>query len=90
VAKGGPDRKVAEILNAISEAEQVSIEKLPHVHPDQSLSLALERMGTTGLHVLPVVSRANVRQLIGIIALDDILRSYGVVKEISFMDGKEI
>jgi CIC family chloride channel protein len=50
----------------------------PHVHPDQSLHLALERMGSSGLNVLPVVSRASLRQLIGIVVLDDILRAYGV------------
>jgi chloride channel protein, CIC family len=42
------------------------------------LSLALERMGTTKLHVLPVVSRANVRQLLGIVVLEDVLEAYGV------------
>jgi hypothetical protein len=30
--------------------------------------------------VLPVVSRANVRQLLGIVVLDDILKAYGVAK----------
>ena len=55
-------------------------ERAPHVHPDHSLSVALERMGTTGLNVLPVVSRANLRQLIGIIALEDILDAFGVTK----------
>ena len=50
----------------------------PHVHPDHTLSLALERMGTTKLHVLPVVSRANVRQLLGIVVLEDVLGAYGV------------
>jgi hypothetical protein len=35
-------------------------------------------MGTAGLKVLPVVSRANVRKVIGIVALDDILNTYGV------------
>jgi hypothetical protein len=37
-------------------------------------------MGNTGLNVLPVVSRANVRQLIGMIALDDVLDAYGVAR----------
>jgi CBS domain-containing protein len=42
--------------------------------------VALERMGNTGLNVLPVVSRANVRLLIGMIALDDVLDAYGVAR----------
>ncbi len=53
-------------------------EKLPHVHPDHSLSIALERMGTARLHVLPVVSRANLNTLLGIVVLEDVLDAYGV------------
>jgi hypothetical protein len=37
-------------------------------------------MGASGLNVLPVVSRASVRQLMGIVVLDDILHAYGVAK----------
>ena len=45
----------------------------PHVHADQPLPLALERMGATQLDLLPVVSRANVHKLEGVITLQDIL-----------------
>jgi CIC family chloride channel protein len=48
----------------------------PHVHADQSLPFALERMGATQLEMLPVVSRADVRKLEGIITLQDILEAY--------------
>jgi len=72
MAEGGSDKKVIEIVGDASD--------LPHVHPDHALSQALERMGTSRLNVLPVVSRANVRQLIGVVALDDILHAYGVKK----------
>lgn len=50
----------------------------PHVHSDQSLDLALERMGANQLDVLPVVNRANVHELEGIVTLGDVLESYGV------------
>jgi CIC family chloride channel protein len=73
------NKKIAEILQD-GAAGGFSTEENPHVHPDHSLSLALERMGSSGLNVLPVVSRANVRQLIGVIVLDDILKTYGVAK----------
>jgi CBS domain-containing protein len=73
---GAGNQRVAEVL----PAGPPSAEEIPHVHPDHSLSLALEQMGASGLNVLPVVSRANLRQLIGIIALDDILDAYGVSK----------
>jgi CIC family chloride channel protein len=49
-----------------------------HVHPDHSLSLALERLGASHLDALPVVSRANVRELLGVVTLQDILAWFGV------------
>ena len=50
----------------------------PHVHADHSLDLALERMGETGFDVLPVVSRANLHELEGVVGLLDVLRAFGV------------
>ena len=49
----------------------------PHVHVDQPLSLALERMGAAHLDVLPVVSRADVHRLEGMVTLQDVLSFYG-------------
>jgi CBS domain-containing protein len=77
-AQGGSNKRVAEILSEASKDEPATAEKLPHVHPDHSLSMALELMGTSGLNVLPVVSRANVREVIGVVVLHDILEAYGV------------
>ena len=56
----------------------MELENFTHLHPDHSLHLALERMGSSGLGVLPVVSRASVRQLMGIVVLEDVLKAYGV------------
>ena len=53
----------------------------PHVHSDQGLDLALERMGANQIDILPVVSRADVHQLEGIVTLRDVLDSYGVGPE---------
>lgn len=50
----------------------------PHVHRDQALDLALDLMGTSGLELLPVVSRAEVNKLEGVITLDDLLELFGV------------
>jgi len=85
-AGGASHKKVAEIFGEHSRTGHSTAEELPHVHPDHSLSLALERMGTSGLNVLPVVSRANVRGLIGVIVLDDILEAYGVARRSSSME----
>jgi CBS domain-containing protein len=38
----------------------------------------LERMGAARLELLPVVSRADVHKLLGVITLRDVLNSFGV------------
>jgi chloride channel protein, CIC family len=52
--------------------------EFPHLHTDHSLELALARMGQTHTDVLPVVSRANVHELLGIVRLQDVLQAYGL------------
>ena len=56
----------------------VDADDFPHVHIDHPLHVALERMGASQLEALPVVSRANVHQLRGIVTLQDVLAQYGV------------
>jgi CIC family chloride channel protein len=65
----GPEKKLGDLVNPLS---------FPHVHLDQGLDLALERMGTNRIEILPVVSRANVHKLEGIVTLHDVLDAYGV------------
>jgi len=69
MANGEEAKQLRELVNALD---------FPHVHADHPLHVALERMGAAKLDVLPVVSRANVHDLIGIVVLRDILNSYGV------------
>jgi chloride channel protein, CIC family len=57
--------------------EFVAAGEFPHLHVDHPLSLALERMGATHLEVLPVVNRADVHKLEGIVTLQDVLNLYG-------------
>jgi CIC family chloride channel protein len=66
-----PAKKLSEIVDPLA---------YPHVHSDQSLDVALNRMGAAQLDVLPVVSRLNVHKLEGVITLRDVLNSYGVGK----------
>ena len=56
----------------------------PHVHPDHGLDLALERMGANQIDIIPVVNRANIHQLAGTIALQDVLDVYGVAPRQNF------
>jgi CIC family chloride channel protein len=79
-ADEGSKKTIADILQGDSENGRFAGDDTAHVHLDHSLSVALERMGASGLNVLPVVSRANVHQLVGIVVLDDILHTYGVDK----------
>ena len=65
----GADKKLGELVDALA---------FPHVHPDQGLDLALERMGTNQIEILPVVNRADMHKLEGIVTLRDVLDAYGV------------
>jgi CIC family chloride channel protein len=65
----GADKQLGELVDGLV---------FPHIHPDQGLDLALERMGANQIDVLPVVSRADVHKLEGVVTLQDVLGSYGV------------
>src|ERR1022692_675250 len=65
----GADKKLSELVDALV---------FPHVHSDQGLDLALERMGANQIEILPVVSHADVHKLEGIVTLRDVLDGYGV------------
>ena len=61
-----------------AESDTSALEEFPHVHADQPVELALERMGSDHVSMLPVLDRANVKHVRGVVLGDDILRSYGV------------
>jgi chloride channel protein, CIC family len=65
----GSDKKLGELVSTLD---------FPHVHSDQGLDLALDRMGTNQIELLPVVSRGDVHKLEGVVTLRDVLDSYGV------------
>jgi predicted transcriptional regulator len=73
---GAGDRPVSEILAPLPKGA-LDAHNFPHVHPDHPLGLALQRMGDLRLDVLPVVSRANVLEIVGVITSADVLRAYG-------------
>src|SRR6267154_3907643 len=69
-ADGDSNKKLSDLIEG---------EEFPHLHADQSLTVALERMGAAGVDALPVVSRADVHKLEGIVALQDVMKLYGLV-----------
>jgi CIC family chloride channel protein len=52
--------------------------QVPHLHTDHALHLALERMSKYHFDVLPVVHRADIHKLEGVVTLADVLNAYGV------------
>ena len=69
LADGGSTKKLRELVDPVN---------FPHLHADHSLTSALERLGTSHMDVLPVVSRADVHKLEGIVVLQDVLKFYGL------------
>lgn len=69
---------LGELVPEPLPADQLTAENFPHVHPDHPLDIALRRLAQSGLPVLPVVSRSNLRDLKGTISVEDILQSYAL------------
>jgi CIC family chloride channel protein len=69
MADGKESKQLKDLVDALD---------FPHIHADQPLHMALEGMGEAGLDVLPVVSRANIHHLMGVVVLPDVLNLYGV------------
>jgi chloride channel protein, CIC family len=76
---------VAQLEKAVADGEEgktvrsfVKSTEFPHVHADHPLHVVLERMGSAKLDLLPVVSRANIHHLLGVVVLPDVLSDFGV------------
>jgi CIC family chloride channel protein len=89
VAEGG--KFLGMLSKAVLEASRPDTSEIrdlldngefPHVHLDHTLDVALHRMGSNNVQELPVVSRRDVHKLEGIVALDDVLRLYGIGKQL--------
>jgi chloride channel protein, CIC family len=70
-------KAAADGLSNTKLMELIERREFPHLHADHSLTVALERMGAAGVDALPVVSRADVHKLEGIVAVQDVLKFYG-------------
>jgi CBS domain-containing protein len=72
------EETLAQLVPEPGPTPTLTARNFPHVHPDYTLDAAMHRIAESGLPVLPVVSRANVRDLKGTISLEDILAAYRV------------
>jgi CIC family chloride channel protein len=76
--QGRQEMTVARLMQIARRSDGQRFADVPHVHNDQPLSRAFARMRDTGHNVLPVVSRANPRIMLGVVTFADILKAYGV------------
>ena len=81
MAEGRGDRVLGELLPVDVPNPLLTSENFPHLHMDHPLDMALRRMAHSKLNVLPVVGRADIRDLKGVVSLKDILEAYGVAGE---------
>jgi CIC family chloride channel protein len=76
LSKEAQYQAVGELLPAAAEARPTA-DSFPHIHMDQPLDTAMRRMAQSGLDALPVVSRSNMRELVGVLSRQDALAAYG-------------
>jgi CIC family chloride channel protein len=77
------DRETLECASVDGRREQplatfVETLHVPHLHTDHALHLALDRLSKYHLDVLPVVNRADIHKLEGVITLSAVLDAYGI------------
>ena len=77
MAEGEGERTLDQLVLA-PHPDRLTAEEFPHLHADQSLDFAMRRLAETGLNVLPVVSRTNIRELKGTISMQGILAAYAM------------
>jgi CIC family chloride channel protein len=81
IAEGHGQRALGELLPVDVPNPLLGSENFPHLHMDHPLDMALRRMAHSKINVLPVVGRSDIRDLKGVVSLQDILRAYRVAGE---------
>jgi chloride channel protein, CIC family len=67
-------KRVVESEDSRPLEETQILPVVPYLHPDEDLQVALRQ--ATNYSLVPVLSRANVSRILGVINLDDIMRAY--------------
>lgn len=80
-AAGGAKGTVRQLMQRLSPGTNSLEATFAHLHTDHTLGQALTRMGESHHTVLPVVSRADVSMLLGLVTLPDVLHAFGVENE---------
>jgi len=67
-------------LVAVPASYRLAADQFPHLHPDHTLDIAMQRLAETGLGALPVVSRTSLRELKGTVSMQDVMAAYAMGK----------
>ena len=78
VQTGQGEMLLGDLLALLDSDSPLTAENFPHVHDDHPLDVVMRRMAETGLKILPIVSRSNLRELKGTVSLKDIMDAYGL------------
>jgi len=83
--ESGPKRKTLKV-------KDVANQNLVVTYPDESVRMALRRMAPRDLSRLPVVSREDPTQLLGIVRRNDVIRAYeiGTLRRTEAEPGSEL
>lgn len=78
VKRGEGKLSVQQVMDRGRVSSGATDAAFEHLHTDHTLGQALTRMGESQHNTLPVVSRADVSILLGVVTLPDILHAFGV------------
>jgi CIC family chloride channel protein len=67
-------KRLVDSADARPLEETQTLSVVPYLHPDEDLQVALRQ--ATNYPLVPVLSRANVSRILGVIDLDDIMKAY--------------
>ncbi len=82
-ATGFGEQTLADLVADPGPIEALDDARFPHLHPDHALDSAMRRIVQSGLPALPVVSRGNIRELRGVVSVQDILDSFALAQPAS-------
>jgi CIC family chloride channel protein len=72
-----PEARLAEIRPLLPPLPaELTVDKLPHAHPDQAIECAIERLAAFSLDVLPILDRKDALRVVGEVNMDDLMTAY--------------
>ena len=76
--RGAGGESLLTVGHAYRKGADAVVDGAPAVHVDDPLELAMRRLADRRIAALPVVSRTNVREVIGTVSLEDVMSAYAM------------